>query len=133
MENLRVRAENDLAESLEGDFRIECELTNPDGETQIYKKGSTTEKLAGQFLNFSQSENPATGEEVIVQQPVMTLRVSSLNRIPVAGENWYIKVYDAVAGDTKKYVATATRSPENGSDIGFIRLYLQKVKEGFLS
>ena len=62
----------------------------------------------------------------------MTLRVSSLNKVPVAGENWYIKVYDVVAGDTKKYVATATRSPENGSDIGFIRLYLQKAKEGTL-
>lgn len=131
MENLREQIELDLHDSLEGEFGIPVEITSPDGETQIYNANYPTEFLKGQVLYFSRRENPDTGETIVVNQLVVTLRTSSLNRTPVAGEKWYIKVpISPRAGAVKKsFVFTADRSPENGTDIGFIRIYPQAIEQ----
>lgn len=127
MENLRVAIENDLNDSIESEWGIECELTSPDGQIQIYSLNDPTKKLKGQYLNFSRRENPDSGEIMIVNDPVLTLRKSSLIRVPAPGEKWYIKINDIVSGTIKKYIGNADRSPEHGSDIGFVRIYLQRI------
>lgn len=130
MENLRYQIEKDLYSSIESEWKINVELINPDGKAQIYSANNPTEKLGGQVLYFSRRENPDTGEVVVVNQPVVTLRISSLDRIPVAGEKWYIKmpISPLANAEKKSFVFTSDRSLEHGTDIGFIRIYPQKIE-----
>lgn len=62
---------------------------------------------------------------------MVTLRISSLIRVPKAGENWYIRmpISPVVGAAKERFVFTATRSLEHGTDIGFIRIYPQRVEE----
>lgn len=131
MENLRATAEKDLYESLESEWKMPVELTSPNGIRQIYSANNPTELLGGQVLYSSRRENPETGEVIVVNQPVVTLRVSSLVRIPKAGEKWYIKIPTGYEPNAVKqsFVFTPDRSPENGTDMGFIKLYLQRISQ----
>lgn len=130
MENLRQTIEHDLGETLEGEFSTAVRLTSPDGETQIYKKNSSTVLLRGQVLYFTRRENPETGETVVVNMPVLTLRISSLNRVPVPGEKWTVQMpISPVAGATVyDWTFNCDRSSEDGCDIGFMRFYPQKLE-----
>jgi hypothetical protein len=131
MENLRAQIELDLHESLEGEFKIAVELTSPDGVKQIYSKNNPSELLGGQVLYFSKRADPETGEIIVVNQPVVTLRISSLTTVPKAGESWYIKmpISPEIGAAKERFVFTATRSPEHGTDIGFIRIYPQRIEQ----
>lgn len=130
MENLRAQIEADLHESLEGEWGMPVQLTSPDGEEQVHSKNNPSELLRGQVLYFSKREDPATGETVIVPQPVVTLRISSLVRVPLDGENWHIRIpISPVAGaPMRSFTFTSDRAREYGSDIGFIRIYPQLVE-----
>jgi hypothetical protein len=129
MESLRRTLERDLYDTLESEWKMPVELTGPDGIKQIYSKNNPTELLGGQVLYSSRRENPETGETIVVNQPVVTLRVSSLVRVPKAGEKWYIKIPTGTEPNATKqaFVFTPDRSPENGTDMGFIKLYLQRI------
>jgi hypothetical protein len=131
MENLRAQIESDLHESLEGEWKMPVELTSPDGQVQRYSLNNSSQLLGGQVLYYSRREDPETGESIIINEPVVTLRISSLIRVPRAGENWYIKMpISPIEGALKeRFVFTPTRSPEHGTDIGFIRIYPQRVEE----
>jgi len=130
MENLRAQIEKDLATSLEGEWKIDVELTSPDGIKQTMSKNNPSAKLGGQVLYFSRGENPTTGEAIIVNLPVVTLRVTSLDRVPAPGETWYIKMPIApqVGAVKRSFICSADRAPEHGTDIGFIRLYCQRIE-----
>lgn len=130
MENLRYTVEGDLKQTLESEWKIPVELTSPDGQKQIYSVNDPSERLGGQVLYFSTRENPVTGEPMVVNQPVVTLRKSSLIRVPEAGEKWFIKMpIEPVANATwENFVFTPTRAPEHGTDIGFIRIYPQRIE-----
>lgn len=130
MESLRMTAERDLYDMLESEWKMPVELTGPDGIKQIYSKNNPLELLGGQVLYSSRRENPETGETIIVNQPVVTLRISSLNRVPAAGEKWYIKIPITPDPNAVKtsFVFTPDRAPEHGYDMGFIKIYPQKIK-----
>lgn len=130
MENLRYTVESDLKQTLESEWKIPVELTSPDGQKQIYSVNNPDERLGGQVLYFSNRENPITGETMIVNQPVVTLRKSSLIRVPEAGEKWFIKmpIEPRVNAAWENFVFTPTRAPEHGTDIGFIRIYPQRIE-----
>jgi hypothetical protein len=129
MENLRHRIEHDLGQSLEGEWGVPFELTSPDGQIQRYSLNQPGEQLVCQALNFSRRENPSTGETMVVDQPVISVRLSSLIRVPSAGETWYIKVFWSRVGlgSDMKYLFSSDRAPEHGTDIGFMRMYLQRI------
>ena len=130
MINLREQVELDLKDSIESEWKMNVELTSPDGIKQTYSKNNPAELLGGQVLYFSRGENPSTGEMIYVNLPVVTLRISSLDRVPVAGETWYIKMpISPVAGASKvAFVFTSDQAPQHGTDIGFIRIYPQKIE-----
>jgi hypothetical protein len=129
--NLREQIEHDLGESLEREWKMPVELTDPDGQTQIYSVNNPTERLGGQVLYFSRQENPVSGETIVIKQPVVSLRISSLIRVPVAGETWYIKMPTSPRAGSPwiSYFFTADRAPEDGADIGFIRIYPQRARQ----
>lgn len=127
--NLRQLVESDLYETMEREWKIPIELTAPDGNKQIYSVNNPSERLGGQVLYYSRRESPTTGEPIVVNEPVVSIRISSLIRVPVAGEKWIIKMpispRDGAAWHT--FLVTSDRSPESGTDIGFVRLYPQRI------
>jgi hypothetical protein len=121
--NLRELAEKDLGRSLEGEWSLPVNLIDPDGVRY--------DGLRGQVLFDIVRVNPETGEEVTVQTPVITLRRSTLARIPAPGENWIVEIpaTPSEAAAKVQHVLSPTRPPEGGASIGFIRLYLQAVEQ----
>ena len=91
MINLRELAESDLQYTLEGDFRLPVVLIDPEGVKQKIKKGST-EPLTGQIIYDTREENTETGQEIIVHKPMVAIRRTSLERIPIPGEKWVVKI-----------------------------------------
>lgn len=127
MVNLRERVEQDLSFSLEGtDWGLPVQLVAPDGTVQIFKKDSTEDLLMGQVLYETIRVNPDSGEEIVVREPVVTLRRTSLNRIPAEGEKWAVKIPEkpSLTANLITYLLDESRPPEGGEAIGFIRLYL---------
>lgn len=131
MENLRQTMERDLGDCLEAEFKMPVELTSPDGETQIYSVNNPSQRLGGQVLYFSRRVNPETGETIVINQPVVSLRISSLARVPREGERWFISMPIAPTANAlwRQFVFTPDRAPEHGTDIGFIRIYPQRIEQ----
>lgn len=121
--NLRDLAEKDLHHTLEGIGSMSVSLLSPNG---VWYRD-----LKGQVLYDTVRLDPETAERTVTPCPIVTLRRSSLTRIPLAGENWMVEIpVSPVAGAAiGQYVFSPTRPPEGGSSIGFIRLYLQAVEQ----
>lgn len=125
--NLRVQHESMLKITVEGLFSLPVILVAPDGVIQDKSANDPTDDLSGQVLFDYKKFDPETGAEVIVNSPVVTLRRTSLNRIPVAGETWKIKM--PVVPDpngVKETFIVKGRPPEGGRSLGIIRLYPSK-------
>ena len=75
--------------------------------------------------------NPDTGERMVVSNPVVILRRSSLARVPLAGEKWIVEIPESPRAGAAmiQYALSPVRPPEGGQSIGFIRLYLQVVEQ----
>lgn len=128
--NLRERAESDLSQSLEGDFGLPVELIDPDGEI-INTRQSDDSTLKGQVLYNSKDVDIDTGLPIVINRPVVTLRRSSLSRIPVAGEKWIVRIpKNPSETDTLiDFALDESRPPETGQSIGFIKLYLRTTQQ----
>jgi len=126
---LREQIEIDLADTLEGEFWLPIELIDPDGNKQVYKKDSTTDLLGGQVLYDIRDTDPETGMPIIVHKPVVTLRITSLDRIPVSGERWGVAIPSAPNPSAPKVMFVLEQATEDGRSIGFIRLYLTRTEQ----
>ena len=134
MTNIRELAESDLAKTLEDSssgFGLPVELTPPNGEPQIFKKNSTTELLTGQILYETVLIDPQTGEQKIITNPNVTLRITSLVVVPKAGENWFIRIPidPSLTAPKFSFVLSGDRDPDTMRSIGYITLYLQKAEQ----
>lgn len=129
--NLREQAESDLSFTLEGAFGLPVTLIAPDGAIQSKSANDITADLVGQVLYDTVRVNPDTGEEMVVNNPVVVLRRSSLDRIPIPGEKWIVKipVDPLTTAILEDFLIDETRPPEGGRSIGFIRLYLRRVQQ----
>ena len=127
---IRADIEADLAETLESpdDFGMPVELISPDGEVQTMSANDPTLGLYGQVLydTIQQDEN---GNEYIDHQPVVSLRITSLDRVPAPGEKWNIKIPISPVEGADMVSHTGERAPEDGRTIGFIRMILRKVEQ----
>ena len=136
MLSLREQIEKDLDISLEnGGWGLPVELTGPDG-IEIKTSANSPDpaaplSLMGQVLYTTVRVNPATGEEMVANAPVVVLRRSSLARIPEDGEKWFVKFPKdpSLTADLEDYAFTPDRASEGGRSIGFIRLYPTKVTQ----
>lgn len=129
MTALRATIEADLASTLEGEFASvssagvgQVALVDPEG---VVYSG-----LKGQVLYDYRRLDPATGEVVVTHEPVVTLRRSSLTRIPLDGERWEIRMpVSPVAGaPVISFLLGSGRAPEGGQTLGFVRLYPKAVR-----
>lgn len=128
--NLRKTLNNDLEKSMEdiSEWGLPVELESPDGVKYDLKK-DTEDKLTGQVLYNRTEFNPATGEEISIDEPMVTLRMNSLTRIPAPGENWIIRIPETPDPDAVlvSYALTPTRAIKFNRSIGIMIIYLQKV------
>jgi hypothetical protein len=84
--------------------------------------------LQGQVLYDTIIDNPETGSEVIVHDPVVTLRRTSLLRVPIPTEKnrWLVSIPEKPSMTASLRAYVMGRPSEDGGSIGFIRLYLMK-------
>lgn len=122
--NLRESIESDLGESLEGSWGLPVILISPDGETQSTNALDPTKDLVGQVV-YSTRELDDEGIPVVTYKPNVSLRVSSLTRVPQNGEVWAVKIPITPSYTAQKVTFILTERPiEDETSIGFIRLYL---------
>ena len=128
--NLREQAEQDLEQTLEGDWGLPVVLIDPEGVVYDKSANDETLPLVGQVLYGKKEFNPDTGTEVYINTPIVTLRVSSLARVPQNGEKWAVKIptTPSTTADLVTFIFDE-RPLEGGTSIGFIRLYLQKAEQ----
>lgn len=135
MENLRERVEQDLSTTLEGQWGLPVELTGPDGTE--YKTSANSPDptnplpLYGQVLKNTVRVSPETGEPLVIGKPAVTLRLTSLEVVPAAGEKWYIRfpTEPNLTAEMQDHALTPDRSPERNSSIGFIVFYPTKAEQ----
>lgn len=124
MPGLRTRAIADMKRLNLRDWSDIVELTDPDGNRYTTDNETGETLKAVQILYDYRRVNPMTGEEIIVNEPVVTMALSSLARVPQAGETWFIKIPTETGSTTlENFLLTPDRSPEGGKSLGFIRLY----------
>jgi len=127
--NLRQLAITDLKTQNITDWSLPIELTDPDG-IRYNTDAETGEQLkAIQILYDYRKFDLESGGEITVNEPVVSVTLTSLSRVPVAGERWHIRIpLDPFNPDTlSDFVLTEDRAPEGGASLGFIRLYPQKA------
>lgn len=126
--NLRELAESKLSITLEGRWALPVILVTPDGDI-ISESLNDDLGLRGQIKYDTVVTNPETGEETVVNEPVVSLRISSLSRVPKAGEKWAVRIptTPSVSATKEDFLIGTDRPPEGGSSIGFIRLYLRRA------
>jgi hypothetical protein len=123
--NLRERVEQDLSRTLEGEFALPVILTDPSGVTYDKSALDATKDLVGQVMYTTTEINPSAGTEVVVDKPVVSIRIRSLTRVPLKGEkNWLVQIPKEPKYDADKKAYHLELPTKNGASIGFIRLYL---------
>lgn len=127
MINLRAQVEKDLRHTLEGEFALPVELVAPDGE--VYTQTADGRPLTGQVLYNTVRNDIDTANRVVTDTSVVTLRRSSLTRIPLAGEKWLVRIPESPVPGAAMVPRTLGQPPEGGAAIGFIRLYLHAVEQ----
>lgn len=121
--NLRAQAEADLATSLEDKnlFGQDVVLISPDGEKQT---------LSGQVLYDSMTTDEM-GVSTLVHKPVVTLRKSSLSRIPLPTDRprWACKIpmNPTIGAPMGTFIVEVPS--EGGGSLGILRLYLTKAEQ----
>jgi len=123
MTNLRELAESHLEKTLENPnhFGLPIILISPSGVTY--------DAIYGQVLYDTRKVDAEMGIEVIVHDPVVTVRRSSLTRIPLASEKgqWACKIPSTPSPTAATETYLVGRPSEDGSSIGFVRLYLSRT------
>lgn len=132
--NLRKKINKDLEKSMErvSEWGLPVELVAPDGTIYNKKFDAETEtQLTGQVLYNRYEFNPATGEEVSIDEPMVTLRLESLERIPAPGEKWSVKIPEKPDPDAElvTFAQTPGKAMKFNRSIGFVIMYLSKVAQ----
>lgn len=120
--NLRELAESDLSISLEGDFGLPVELIDPDGVKY--------DGISGQVLFDVESVNPETLEVTVIER-IVSLRRSTLTRIPLDGERWVVRIptTPSTTAELEDFVLSEDRPSSGGASIGFIKLYPERIAQ----
>jgi len=126
---LRADIEEDLLETLEEpeDFGLPVVLIAPDGT--VYNTSENDDGTLYGRIVYDTIEQDEDGNEVIVHKPMVTLRLSSLARVPENGETWVVKIPDGPRDDASVVSYILERAPEDGRSIGYINLYLRKTEQ----
>ena len=128
MISIPALAEADLRHTIEGDFGIPVVLFDPEGAR--IDKTVDGRPLMGK-VRWSQPGINADGMEVVVDNPVVTLRRSSLPREPKSRETWAVIIPSGPRKDAPlaEYLLDKGCAVEGGRTLGKIRLPLIRTKQ----
>jgi hypothetical protein len=80
---------------MEGDYGLPIVLVDPDGNEYNTSANDPTKELVGQVNYHSIDDNVNNnitsgdpGGSLVIMKPVVSIRKTSLTRVPVAGEIW---------------------------------------------
>lgn len=123
MQGIRQMLEADLSVTLSGaDYGIPVKLIGPDGLD--YSTDINGNPVAGRFV-YDHAEVTEDGIATVVHSPVLTLRTSTLKRVPQAAEAWEIKAPMSVTNAAlTSFILDPGRPPEDGKSMGIRRFYL---------
>ena len=130
--NLRAKVVKDLETTMEklNGWGLPVVLISPTGETQDKKKDSE-DPLTGQVLYSHKEWKPDTGEDVVVDEPVVCLRLASLETEPEPGENWAVKIPITPDPDAElvTFLINKDKALEFDRGLGIVKLYLSKATQ----
>ena len=124
MTSLLPRIERDLGTTIEGAFSVPVVLVSPDGER--IEKTADGRPLCG-FVRWTRKEtSPEGGEPIVVHAPVVTLRLSSLSRVPATGEKWFVQIPECLrmGAPMADYLLDVSAAVEAGRSLGTVTLPL---------
>ncbi len=134
--NLRERMEQDLGEILEdyeNGFGLPVILIAPDGTKQEFSANDPdtprTIPLTGRITYARFDQDPETGMPFRVDNPIVTLRISSLDRVPVKGENWIVQIPEEPRVDADKKSFLIEFAPRTGGSYQWIQLPLTDLEQ----
>lgn len=134
--NLRVRMEQDLGmilENYESGFGLPVILISPDGETQEFSANDPetprTIPLTGRVSYAYFKFDADSGAPMRVDNPIVTLRKSSLDRVPKAGENWVVQIPEKPDPDAPKKSFFMEHAPRAGDSFQWIQLPLTELAQ----
>ena len=117
--------EGDLGITVEGDFATAVNLVDPSGN--LITTSANGGPLYGRYTADHERVTP-DGQMIIVAEPCLVMRSSSLDRVPAAGETWGVTVW--VRGVKTAFILDGqTRSPEPVESIGFVKLFPRKATQ----
>ena len=122
--SVRQLAERDLAVTLTGDdYGVPVKIIGPDGLD--YSTDTLGQPVRGRLV-YDHAEVNELGLTVVIENPCLTLRVSTLRRVPVAGERWEFKVPLAITDFTGlvSLFLDNDRPPVGGRSLGIRRYNL---------
>lgn len=128
--SLREVHERFLGTTLEGLWGFPVGLTSPDGEVQTPWTTADKTGLSGQVLfNRVEVELDTSNLEqtTMVSKPVVTLRISSLTRVPQPGERWIVKCPRIPSRSAPLVTHLAIRGPTGGDSIGFMTMHCDRL------
>lgn len=129
MVNLRQLAEKDLKTTLENEWKIPVILLGPDGFEQSKSKNDPEKDLGGRVMYDTVEIDVDTGLPMYSNEPVVSLRVSSLNRIPQNGEKWQVRMPISPL-EGAPFEDFFLDKPIRGSkSLGFISLHLTRIEQ----
>lgn len=136
MGNLRERMERDLGtmlEDYENGFGLPVVLVAPDGTEQEFSANDPdtprTIPLTGRITWARYEQNQETGMPMRIDNPIVTLRKSSLDRVPVAGERWMVKIPEKPEVDADKKTYFMEHAPRLGDSFQWIQIPLTEFAQ----
>jgi hypothetical protein len=129
MISIPALAEKDLRRTLEGDFRVPVTLIAPDGVQ--YAQTADGQPLGG-FVRHSYKDTRDKGKEIIVDNPVVILRLASLPCPIATGEKWRVGIPEnpRPAAAQVLFSIDPSYAVETNRDTGMVKLHLVKLKGG---
>lgn len=136
MSNLREQMEADLEvvlEDYQNGFALPVILVAPNGVRQEFSANDPntprTIPLTGRVVYSRFDIDSATGVPCRIDNPIVTLRRSSLDRIPLAGELWSVQIpkEPRIDADLETYVTELP--PRDGRSFGWIQLPLTLLEQ----
>jgi len=129
MEDLNATVEADLVDTIEGEFGTKVNIIYSSGSIQEYSKNNPEKYLKGMFRYYKLGINPDTGEGLVIDNPSILLRLSSMDEKIEDGDKAVMEItVSSFAGSpVLQFVVEESRATEGSSDFGEIMYYLKQV------
>ena len=120
MGGLRQLIERDLAVTIEGDFGLPITFVAPDGSSFT---------VQGQVLYEHDVFDAQTGVNIVVRKPIITVRRSSLTRVPLDDERWAVMIPSIPSEDAALVTLMIEQPVYGGGSIGTMSFALTAVEQ----